>query len=234
VEIPEAIVREARDAVGVLFGLSPYPWGYPVWRDYHDRFRARYGVGALVPVLDLVADSGLGYPAGYLGSAYGHAPRKVSERDERLLALIQESIVDGSGEIVLTESMIEDLTAEDRTELAQKPPRVEVAVEIRSESVEALGRGRFTLVVTGTLRPGSSIVGRHLPRLPTEDRDRIAETFAASDRDAVAVQLSFAPRKRRNENVARTGQLVPMSFLLRSSRTRRARDSRDRSRGLCG
>lgn len=50
VQIPEHVAREARDAVRVLYRLSPYPWGYPAWRDYHTRFRARYGTGALVPV----------------------------------------------------------------------------------------------------------------------------------------------------------------------------------------
>lgn len=63
VEIPGQVVHEARDAVRVLHRLSPYPWGHPAWRDYHSRFRARYGIGALVPVLELVADSGLGLPA---------------------------------------------------------------------------------------------------------------------------------------------------------------------------
>lgn len=209
VEIPESVVREARDAVGVLFRLSPYPWGYPGWRDYHDRFRARYGISALVPVLELVADSGLGFPADYLGSAYERAPRKLSERDERLLALIQKATVDGSGELVLTDDVIEDLTAGDRAELAHLPPRVEVAVEIRSESVDALTRGRFALTVTGTPRPGSSMAGRHVHLLPDQERELIAEAFTASEPGAIAAQLSFAPRKRRNENVARTQKLLP-------------------------
>ncbi|MGI9000471.1 MAG: lantibiotic dehydratase family protein [Pseudonocardia sp.] len=87
VQLPEQVVREACDAVRVLYRLSPYPLGYPAWRDYHTRFRARYGAGALLPVLELVADSGLGLPADYLGSAHGRAARHVNERDEKLLAL---------------------------------------------------------------------------------------------------------------------------------------------------
>ncbi|MGH3692885.1 MAG: lantibiotic dehydratase [Pseudonocardiaceae bacterium] len=171
--------------------------------------RARYGTGALVPLLELVADSGLGLPADYLGSAWGRAARQVSERDEKLMALIQRATLDGSGEIVLTDQVIEDLTAGDQTDLVHLPSRVEVAVEIHAVSAEALARGRFTLTVTGTPRPGSSMAGRHAHLLPQEGRDLIAETYTATGPDAVVAQLSFAPRKRRNENVARTAQLLP-------------------------
>ncbi len=68
VRLPARMVGEAEAAVGVLARVTPFPSGYQHWRDYHRRFRARYGAGALVPVMDLVADSGLGLPAGYLGS----------------------------------------------------------------------------------------------------------------------------------------------------------------------
>lgn len=207
VEIPEQVVREARDAVHVLHRLSPYPLGYPAWRDYHSRFRARYGIGALVPVLDLVADSGLGLPADYLGSARGRSVRQVSERDEKLLAMIQRATMNGSDEIVLTDQVIEHLVASDPADL-HLPARVEMAVEIRSESVDDLCHGRFTLVVTGTPRPGSSMAGRHAHLLPAHDRDALAACFAVAGPGEMPAQLSFAPRKRRNENVVRTAQMV--------------------------
>lgn len=207
VEIPAQVVQEARDAVRVLHRLSPYPWGHPAWRDYHSRFRARYGIGALVPVLELVADSGLGLPADYVGSSRGRAARQVSERDETLMAMIQRATLSGSGEIVLTDQVIETLAAHDPADL-HLPSRVEVAVEIRAASVDALSRGRFTLVVTGTPRPGSSMAGRHAHLLPAESRDALAGSFTAVESGAIAAQLSFTPRKRRNENVARTEQLL--------------------------
>ncbi|GAB3449146.1 lantibiotic dehydratase [Actinophytocola sediminis] len=209
VQLPEQVARDAEDAVDVLFRLSPYPWGYPAWRDYHDRFRARYGTGALVPLLTLVADSGLGFPADYLGSAFGRTARKVSERDETLLALIQRATLDGGGEILLTDQVIKDLTSGDREDIVDLPARVEVAVELRAESVAALNRGRFALTVTGTPRPGSSMAGRHAQLLPADVRDLIAESLAATGPAAIAAQLSFAPRKRRNENISRTEQLLP-------------------------
>jgi hypothetical protein len=70
-QIPEQVAQEAAEAVSVLYRLTPYPFGYPQWRDYHRQFRARYGPGAVVPAADLVADSGLGLPAGYLGHRPG-------------------------------------------------------------------------------------------------------------------------------------------------------------------
>jgi len=207
VQIPDQVAREARDAIQVLYRLSPYPLGYPAWRDYHDRFRARYGIGALVPVLDLVSDSGLGFPADYLGSQHGRAPRQVSERDETLLALIQRATVTGSGEIVLTDEIIKELAPSDPADV-HLPARVEVAVEIRSRTVAALASGHFTVAVTGTPRPGSSMAGRHVHLLAPDDREAIAGSFAAASAGAIPAQLSFAPRKRRNENVARTPRLV--------------------------
>jgi thiopeptide-type bacteriocin biosynthesis protein len=208
IEIPEQVVHEARDAVHVLHRLSPYPLGYPAWRDYHSRFRARYGTGALVPVLDLVADSGLGLPADYLGSSRGRVPSQLTERDEKLLAMIQRATLNGSDEIVLTDHVIEDLAASDPAD-THLPTRVEMAVEVRAQSAEALSRGRFTLAVTGTPRSGSSMAGRHAHLLPAECRDAIAATFAAAGPHAIAAQLSFTPRKRRNENLVRSEQLVP-------------------------
>ncbi|MDT3397671.1 lantibiotic dehydratase family protein [Streptomyces sp. B1866] len=157
VQIPDAVAREAREAVGVLSRLSPFPFGYPQWRDYHSRFRARYGVGAVVPVLDLVSDSGLGLPAGYLGSAHRRAPRELTERDEKLLALIQQAALDGQDEIVLTEPVIAELAG--GADIIPVP-RAEVSVEIHAASADALARGAFRLVVTGTPRPGSSMAGR--------------------------------------------------------------------------
>lgn len=208
IEIPEQVIHEARDAVHVLHRLSPYPLGYPAWRDYHSRFRARYGIGALVPVLNLVADSGLGLPADYLGSSRGRAPSQLTERDEKLLAMIQRATLNGSDEIVLTDHVIEDLAASDPADL-HLPTRTEMAVEIRAHSAEALSRGRFTLAVAGTPRPGSSMAGRHAHLLPAEGRDAIAASFTAAGSHAIAAQLSFTPRKRRNENLVRSEQLVP-------------------------
>ncbi|MCX4661131.1 lantibiotic dehydratase [Streptomyces uncialis] len=207
VQIPESVVRDAQEAVGVLCRLSPYPFGYPAWRDYHGRFRARYGTGAVVPVLDLVADSGLGFPAGYLGSPYKSPGRRLTERDEKLLRLVQRATLDGNGEIVLTEPVIADLAADAAGMMPV--PRVEVAFEISAATPAALDRGAYQLVVTGTPRPGSSMTGRFVHLLPGQDQARIAAGYRSTTPEVLAAQLSFVPRRRRNENIARTVRLLP-------------------------
>jgi lantibiotic biosynthesis protein len=218
VHIPQQVVREAEDAAGVLCRLTPQPFGYQQWRDYHRRFRARYGAGAAVPVMDLVSDSGLGLPAQYLGSALGQAPRHLIERDEKLLGLLQQALMEGRNEIVLTEPLIADLTGS-REGQTIPAPRVEVAFQIHATSREALTRGAFRLLVTGVPRPGSSMAGRFAHLLPTDDQARLARGYEAAHPDAIAAQLSFSPRRRRNENVARTRQMLPYVISLGEHRT---------------
>ncbi|MFD5317556.1 lantibiotic dehydratase [Streptomyces sp. NPDC127098] len=209
IRVPEHVVREAEAAAGVLARLSPHPTGSPRWRDYHDRFLTRYGAEAVVPVLELTADSGLGLPAGYLGSARRRTgPHELTRRDERLLALAQQAMLDRTGEIVLTEPIITDL-AGDAGAASTPPERVEVSAEIHAHSAQALERGAFRLVVTGAPRPASSMAGRFAHLLPEHERAQLAATYRTTDPEAIAAQLSFAPRRRRNENITRTTQLLP-------------------------
>jgi thiopeptide-type bacteriocin biosynthesis protein len=208
VEIPQAVAQEAADAVGVLCRLSPLPFGHPAWRDYHSRFRARYGTGALVPVLELVADSGLGLPADFVGSPSAAPARRLAARDEKLLALVQRATADGSGEIELTPAVIEHLAAAETADMLPAP-HLEIAVQVRAASVQALNAGRFRLEVTGTPRPGSSMAGRFAHLLSADDQDLLADAYAAAAPGTIAAQLSFAPRRARNENVVRTARLLP-------------------------
>jgi lantibiotic biosynthesis protein len=216
--LPSRVAQEARDAAVVLLRLSPFPFGYPPWRDYHAAFRARYGSGALVPVLELTADSGLGLPTGFLGSARERGARQVSERDEKLMTLVQQAMIDGTSEITLTDTIINDLAAAAPADVAW-PPRAEIAAEIHAVSLQAIDRGDFRLVVTGTPRPGSSMLGRHLHLLPADIQESLAGTYAAASPGAVPAQLSFAPRRRRNENVARARQVLPHVIPIGEHRT---------------
>ncbi len=94
VTVPEPVIREAEAAASALLRVTAHPFGYRHWTDYHRKFRAKYGPGASVAVLDLLADSGLGMPTGYLGAAPGPTGRTLSERDETLLAWVQQAMVD--------------------------------------------------------------------------------------------------------------------------------------------
>ncbi|MBW4722282.1 lantibiotic dehydratase [Saccharothrix obliqua] len=215
--LPEAVAREARDAVDVLYRLSPHLGGFPAWREYQTAFRARYGTGALVPVLDLVADSGLGLPAGYIGSGRDRGPRQMSERDDKLLTLVQQASMTG-GEIVLTADLVEHL-ASAPLDPQRLPGRAEVAFSIRAGSPEEMAAGRFVLELTGTPRPASSMAARTAHLLPATDLAEIRRTFEDTGPDTVPAQLSFAPRWRRSENVARTSMLAPAVIPIAEHRT---------------
>jgi hypothetical protein len=107
----------------MLLRLTTQPFGSAAWLDYHVRFRERYGLGTLVPVRDIVADSGLGYPQGYLGAPRARpAWRVLIERDAYLLALIQQAIMDRAEEIQLSDADIEALAVGDHTNVVP-PPR---------------------------------------------------------------------------------------------------------------
>lgn len=217
ITIPERVLREAARAASVLMRTSTQPFGSAAWLDYHARFRARYGPGALVPVRELVADSGLGYPAGYLGAPRARpAWRVLSDRDAALLALIQQSIVTGAKDIELTDADVEALTIGEQAD-AIAPQRIELGVEVHAPSTKAIDRGEFGLRVSAAPHGHTSMAGRFAYLLDQDDHARLAATYAAAPAqsppnqdvsDAVAVQLSFPPRRPHNENVVRVPPLL--------------------------
>ncbi|MET8623762.1 lantibiotic dehydratase [Kitasatospora sp. NPDC004669] len=211
VRLPAAVVREAEGAAAALVRTSAHPYGPARWRDYFFRFRDRYGVGAVVPVLELTADSGLGLPADFLGSSRRSAPRPVTDRDKTVLALIQQAMVDGTDEIVLTDSVIRDLA--DWQDEPVPPGRIEVCFEVHAPTLANLDRGRFELAITGAPRPASSMAGRFSHLFDQHERQLWADSFTTGTA-ATAVQLSFAPRRRRDDMLVRCPQLLPQVIPL--------------------
>ncbi|MEO3854504.1 lantibiotic dehydratase [Acrocarpospora sp. B8E8] len=232
ITLPEPVLAEAELAASVLLRLTSQPFGSAAFLDYHSRFRTRYGVGALVPVRELVADSGLGYPGGYLGAPRARpAWRMLTDRDAALLSLIQKATLDGAEEIELTDADIAALTVGDHTDIVA-PQRIELGVALRAASAEAIDRGAFELWVTAAPRAHTSMAGRFAPLLDEIDRDLLAATYTDPhpgkdagweslrgvvnsavhddvDDTVVAVQLSFPPRRPHNENVVRVPRLLP-------------------------
>lgn len=207
-QLPYAVIAEVQAAVSALYRTTPQPYGYQHWRDYHRRFRARYGVGTLVPVMDLVSDSGLGLPAGYVGSERGAAPKLRTDRDELLLALMQQVFLDGRDELRLTDEMVDALEEAAGSDERLFVPRVETAFEVHSASTTALSRGFFDILLTAAPRPGSSMAGRFAHILPPAHQDALAATYHGAP-DGLTAQLVFPPRRHRNENVTRTPRLLP-------------------------
>ncbi|MFF0520725.1 lantibiotic dehydratase [Actinomadura nitritigenes] len=203
ISLPERVMEEAERAASVLLRLSTQPFGTAAWMDYHSRFRARYGHGALVEVLDLVADSGLGYPHGFLGAPRARpAWRTLTERDAAFLAMIQRAMVDSAGEITLTDADVQALAIGNHDDVVV-PPRVELGVALEAASTAAIDRGDFTLRVVAAPRAHTSMIGRHTYLLDGADRANVARTYAADEKDVVVAQLSFPPRRPHNDNVVR-------------------------------
>ncbi|MGH3801437.1 MAG: lantibiotic dehydratase [Pseudonocardiaceae bacterium] len=150
---------------------------------------------------------GAGISYGFLGAPREPAVRALAERDEKLLALIQQAVLDGRGEIELTESVIRGLVVGDHAEMIPYP-RVELAFQLHATCPGALARGRFQLWVTGVPRPASSMAGRFAPLLAEVDQRRLACSYTPTGTHAVAAQLSFPPCRVRNENIARVPRLL--------------------------
>lgn len=209
VVVPKQVLAEAALAASVLLRLTPEPFGSTAWLDYHARFRARYGLGALVPVRDLVADSGLGYPTGYLGAPRARPTwRMLTDRDAALMALIQQATLSGEPEIPLTDTDVANLTVGEPDDVVL-PRRVELGVAVDATSTAALDRGEFRLRVTAAPRTPTCMAGRFTHLLDDADRARLTATCRSASEDAVAVQLSFPPRRPHNENVVRVQPLLP-------------------------
>ncbi|WP_328442790.1 lantibiotic dehydratase [Amycolatopsis sp. NBC_00438] len=220
ITLPARVLDEAARAATVLLRTTTQPFGSAAWLDYHARFLARYGPGALVPVRDLIAESGLGYPAGYLGAPRARpAWRALTDRDAALLALIQQATLSGAREIDVTDSDVEALTVGEHAD-AIPPQRVELGVAMHAVSTAAIDRGEFQLRVTAAPRAYTSMAGRFADLLDDAAHARLAATYSApqppSDQDVpataatdvVAVQLSFPPRRPHNENVVRVPPLL--------------------------
>lgn len=207
-QVPQPVARAVEETADVLTRVSAHPFGAPHWRDYHHRFRSRYGPGTVVPVLELVADSGLGWPAGYLGANRSYPPRLTTDRDLLLLDLVQQATTDDHREVVLEEDLLARLGPA-QGERITPPPQVELCVRLHTPSAQALAAGAFTLEMRGLPLPGSSLLGRFTHLLTDHDRERIAHSYTHPSPDVLTAQLAFPPRKRRNDNITRAPRLLP-------------------------
>jgi thiopeptide-type bacteriocin biosynthesis protein len=210
--LPQVVAAEAERAAAALTRLTPYPFGVAAWKDFHRRVLDRYGIGALVPVLELTnADTGLGFPAGYRNAHLEPSARPLSDRDARLLALAQQAALDHSIEIVLDDQVIADLTGVDFAAV-QVRPHTDLCVRVHAPTPDAIQRGEFELAVVGASRAAGTTTGRFLDLLGPADRDRMASAYAelpTINPGAMPVQVACPPLSARTENVARSPAVLP-------------------------
>lgn len=211
VTLPRAVAAEAARVATALIRLSGRPALSRAWVAWHGRFLERYGPRAVVPLLDAVdSDTGLGYPAGFLGGTPAPAPAALSERDSKLLTLAQNAAMYRQHEIVLDDAMVTDLA-----EIAPETdiqPTTELTLRVGAPSLRALDAGEFTLAVVGVSRSAGTTSGRFLSLLDAGDRERMAAAYATAStatENALTVQVCAPPLYAGTENVARTSQVMP-------------------------
>lgn len=222
ITLPDVVAREAERAALLLARLSPRPAGTAAWADYHRRFYQRFGPGTHVPLLDVVADHGVGWPDGYPGAALAAPRRALTHRDEALLTLAQSAALDGVREVVLDDALIDTLDQGDRTAV-RLPPHLELRVRLDAPDLDTVRGGGFHLAVTSVSRAAAVACGRFLPLLDPPDRRGLTEALTDRD-DALPAQLSFPPLDPSTSHVTRTVRVLPLVISLAEHRDPAADD----------
>jgi thiopeptide-type bacteriocin biosynthesis protein len=214
--IPRSIAAEAAQAAALLCRLARRPALSAGWVAWHAEFLERYGLRAVVPVLDAVdPTTGLGYPAGYRGSPRALPPASLTDRDRALLRLAQRSAMQGAHEVILDDCLLRELSAD--TDKHPVQPSAEITVRLHARSIRDVDEGRFSLHVTGVSRAAGTTSGRFLGLLDEADRDRMSCLYAglpAVHRGAIIAQISAAPLHANTENVARAPRLAELVISL--------------------
>ncbi len=214
--IPNTVAAEAAQAAGIMARLARRPALSAEWINWHSRFLDRYGSGAVVPVLDAVdADTGLGYPAGYLGSLRAVPLSPLTDRDKTLLKLAYTAVMRGDSEIVLDDALISELSVISPDTPVQ--PSTEITLRVQAGSIRDLNEGRFTLHLTGASRGVGTISGRFLHLFDDAGRERMANLYTAVGgvyEGALTAQLSAAPLHTKTGNVARAPRTATPAISL--------------------
>ncbi|MFE2283702.1 lantibiotic dehydratase [Streptomyces sp. NPDC059443] len=212
--ITSAVAAEAADAAETLLRLGLEPGRPRHLVQYHQAFLERYGVGAEVPVLELLSsEQGLDAPDTYayprrstpLPPLVEPRPRTV---EPALLSLVIAALYQGRHEVEITDDL---LAAWDPagTAAARGPsarPSLDLIGQIASSSREALDRGEWRLVLSPSpLRDGGRLLGRFsevvVCDLTTKLRE-FAEAEEALCPEEIFVELSYVHQDGRGGNVA--------------------------------
>ncbi|SDD87008.1 thiopeptide-type bacteriocin biosynthesis domain-containing protein [Glycomyces harbinensis] len=207
VALPPDVIAEAEHAADALLRLTPFPSGFGAWADYHHRFLERYGLGAAVPVREVIDPvAGQGFPAGFRDSLLPQPVTVLTDRDRALIALATEAIRTGR-EIDLADGALDQIA----TETITPPPHVGITFHLRAADLESVAAGRFTLSIEGASRAVGTTEGRVLHLLDQADRDRIVQVWEhlpTTIASARRVQVSAPPLFTSTENVARVPQVI--------------------------
>lgn len=210
-QLPAVVADTVAEAAELLVRLSPGTRPHHIV-EYHSAFLERYGLGAEVPLTELLdAETGLDAPSGYTAPRQqaplpAVPPTETLRSDAARMALLAEALGQARPEIELTDELIRALTpsapGEDQ---AAVPASLDVYVQLAAASPEAIARGDFTLVVTpGLTVAGGRTAGRFADLL-TGGADRLtdlAHAEQALEPDVVYAEVNYVPAHGRSGNVA--------------------------------
>ncbi|MEU4166128.1 lantibiotic dehydratase [Streptomyces sp. NPDC026665] len=220
VALPESVAREVERAAWAMAQISPLPYGTEAWKAYQRRFYERYGIGTMVPLKEVLADSGTGFPDGYPGTSPDVRRRRTSARDDILVGLAQAAVLDGRDEVVLTEDLISAMGI--GPESPRLPPHMEIGVRVYAASAGDLQGGRFRLEIVSVSRGVGVTSGRFLSVLAPANRIALERELAdlpAADGTTVPAQLSFPPLLPTSAHVTRTAQVLSTVISVQEHRT---------------
>lgn len=219
VAVPRAVVVEAEKAAAALVRLSttaaPGRSRNAAWSDYLRRFLERYGIGAVVPLHELLYGAGgLGYPAGYRTSTLPVPPTHPhpglqSQHGDALAAIAQTAAWERRREVVLTDRDVDALI--DGVQVVPQP-HTDLRVEVHASTRAELDRGAFRLVVVGASRGAGTITGRFLDLLGAHDRDRMTVAYQqmpTATTGALRIQVSGPPANPAADTIARSPRVLP-------------------------
>lgn len=209
-EIGEAAARIA----DLLLRLTPIPRGPSALETYRRVFLEKYGLGAEVPLLDLLSpEHGLDAPPDYtqpprfsaLDSST--APSPQAKRYEHLLqTLVLEAVNRGRLEIQLDEAVLARLQ-QWTPDPQQAPSSLEIYLQVHAADRQALDRGEWCAVLSPN--PGSPNAGRTFGRFfdmlgepGIEALREILRMEEALAPETIFAELSYQHRQGRVSNVA--------------------------------
>ncbi|WP_344885599.1 lantibiotic dehydratase [Allokutzneria multivorans] len=212
-ELSERVAADAAEAAELLMRVGSSARRQPHVVEYHAAFLERYGIGAEIPVLDLLSpEHGLDAPATYTMPVRATPlPRVATEpdgsRDRVLMPVLAEALRRGQDEIELTDELLERLTTWRPTEEKARPrPSLDLYAQIAATSREAIDSGDYRLVVSpGTMSDGGRTFGRFFDLVEETDLAELREFARAEEAlcpDLVFADISYASARGRNGNVA--------------------------------
>jgi thiopeptide-type bacteriocin biosynthesis protein len=204
-----AVGKELGKAVSFLWRLGALTQRLPGLDSYHRKFTEKYGYARTIPLLELLSEEkGLG-PSYKSDSAIQSSPSAFTKLWEQWLENAwQETVHQQTQEIVLTESLIENLLNLSQ-EKAPNPQdalnSIDVFFKLVGVSPKAIDQGDFTLQYCQSAWQGTSTFGRFLDMVEPETQAQVCQFIQKEEQlepRSLFVELCYFPKSMRYANIA--------------------------------